>query len=65
MPLGVLYDEVGNLVQEHGTEVVLLQEVMRRQPGILSAVIRELHGGPSLVHFNGEDKVVLLRRDQG
>ena len=56
----VLYDEVGHLVQEHGAEVVLLQEVVCREPGVLRDIVRELHGRTSFVYVNCEDKVIFL-----
>lgn len=64
MSLSVLYYKIGNLVQEHGAEVVLLQEVVRCQPGVLRHIVRQLHGRPSLVHIDGEHVVVLLGEDQ-
>lgn len=64
MPLSVLYYKIGNLVQEHGAEVILLQEVVRCQPGVLRHIVRQLHGRPSLVHIDGEHVVVLLGEDQ-
>ena len=35
MSFSVLYYKIGNLVEEHGAEVILLQKVMCRQPGVL------------------------------
>lgn len=35
MSFGVLYYKIGNLVEEHGAEIILLQKVMRSQPGVL------------------------------
>lgn len=64
MSFGVLYDKIGNLVEKHGAEVILLQKVVCCQPGVLGHVVRQLHGRPSLVHVDGEDVVILLRGDQ-
>lgn len=60
MSFGVFDDEVGHLVQEHGAELVLLQEVVGCQPGVVCHVVGQLHGRATLVDVDGEDKVVLL-----
>lgn len=61
MSFSVLDNEISNLVEEHGAEVVFLQEVVRHQPGVVGHVVRQLHGRSFLVHVDGEDVVVLLR----
>lgn len=61
MPFGVLDDEIGYLVKEHGTEVVFLQEVVRCQPGVIRHVVGKLHGRPALIHVDGKHVIILLR----
>lgn len=61
---GVVHDEVGDLVEEHGAEVVPLEEVVRGQPGVLAHVVRQLQRRPALVNVDGEDVIVLLPRQE-
>lgn len=60
MTFGVLDDKISHLVQEHRAQVVLLQEVVRRQPGVLCHVVRQLQRRPALVHVDCEDVIVFL-----
>lgn len=64
MAFGVFDYKIGNLVEEHRAEVILLQKVVRCQPGVLGHVVRQLHGWPALIHIDGEDVVIFLRGDQ-
>lgn len=59
----VLDYKIGDLVEEHWAEVILLQKVVRRQPGVLRQVVRQLQGWTAFVHIDGEDVVVLLQGD--
>lgn len=63
MPFSVLDDEIGYLVEEHGTEIVFLQEVVRCQPGVIRHVVGKLHRRPALIHVDGEHVIILLRGD--
>lgn len=65
VPFGVLNDKIGNLVEEHGAEVILLQKVVRCQPGVVCHIVRQLHGWPSLIHINAEHVIILLHADGG
>lgn len=65
VPFGVLNDKIGNLVEEHGAEVILLQKVVRCQPGVVCHIVRQLHGWPSLIHINAEDVIILLHAGGG
>lgn len=63
MPFSVLDDEIGYLVEEHGTEIIFLQEVVRCQPGVVRHVVGELHGRSTLIDVDGENVIILLRGD--
>lgn len=65
MPFAVLDDEIGHLVEEHGAQVILLQEVMRRQPRVIRHIVGQLHGRPTLIHVDGEHVVILLQGGGG
>lgn len=63
MPFSILDDEIGYLVEEHGTEIVFLQEVVRCQPGVIRYVVGKLHRRPTLIYVDSKHVIILLRGD--